>query len=120
MKAKSLLFGFMVGAAAAGISTLLTAPASGRDTLRCMQQRKENLQNQISELNHKLIQLKDTAITASKEGRKGITAFSSDVTHSIKNWKQEILPHQQELQKELQAIESALQELEKNLNGQKA
>lgn len=120
MKAKSLLIGFIIGGTLAGISTLLAAPASGGDTRKRIQAKKECFQNQLVELNKKLVRIKDSAIFASKEGKKEISAFSSDIKSSISKWKADILPHQQELQKELQEIETALQELEKNINIKKA
>ncbi|WP_102271916.1 YtxH domain-containing protein [Cytobacillus massiliigabonensis] len=115
MKAKSLLIGFIIGGAVAGISTLLSAPASGRDSRKKIKEKIECIQNQLIELNRKFIRVKDATILASKEGKKEILAFSSDVKQSINQWKADILPHQQELQKELQAIEIAIHELEKNI-----
>ncbi|MBP2241078.1 gas vesicle protein [Cytobacillus eiseniae] len=119
MKLKSLLLGFFIGGAAAGISTLLSAPASGKNTRKQLQERSRSLQNQLVDLKDKFIDIKSTTITASKEGTKEIIAFSADVKQSISSWKKDILPHQQELQKELKEIENAIQELEKSLNVQK-
>ncbi|WP_313799200.1 YtxH domain-containing protein [Cytobacillus sp.] len=120
MKTKSLLIGFIIGGTVAGISTLLSAPAPGRDTRNKIQEKKKCIQNQMIELKKKVIHVKDATIHASKEGKKEILAFSSDVKNSINKWKADILPHQQELQKELQAIESAMNELEENINHLKA
>jgi len=116
MKAKSLLLGLLAGSAAAGISTLLTAPASGRDT---RQQLKENtilLKEQLLELKSELMAIKESASFASKEGKTAFKAFSNDIKYSISNWKNEILPHQHRLQRELKEIEAALHELETNIN----
>lgn len=120
MNVKSLLIGFIIGGTVAGISTLLSTPASGRDARQKIQEKKECIQNQMIELNKKLIRVKDATIIASKEGKKEILAFSSDVKSSINKWKADVLPHQQELQKELQAIEIAIHELEQNINIKKA
>lgn len=120
MKTKSLLIGFFIGGTVAGISTLLSAPASGRDTRKKILEKKECIQNQMIGLKKKIIHLKDATIHASKEGKKELLAFSSDVKSSINKWKTDILPHQQELQKELQAIEIAIHELENNINNVKA
>lgn len=115
MKAKSLLLGFIIGGTAACIGTLLSAPASGKETRKYLNENKTCLTNQLIEVKKHLINLKSSVVIASKEGKETIATFSSDVKTSITNWKQDILPHQQEIQRELQAIETAIQELETNL-----
>lgn len=119
MKAKSLLLGFLVGGTTACIGTLLSAPASGKETRNYLKENKECLKKQLIEVKKQLIDLKNSVVVASKEGKETIASFSSDVKTCINNWKRDILPHQQELQKEIQAIETAIQELETNLSKNK-
>lgn len=116
MKAKSLLLGLLAGGAAAGISTLLTAPASGRDTRQQLKNTTNTLKEQLIELKSELLAIKDSASFASKEGKTAFKEFSNDIKYSISNWKNEILPHQHRLQRELQEIEAAIHELDTNLN----
>lgn len=116
VKAKSVLLGFLIGGVAASISTLLTTPVSGKDSRQYIRKNTECFKKQLIELKSQLIDLKNSLIHASKEGKESISAFSSELKASINNWMEEITPNQQNIQKELQAIEIAIQELEENLN----
>ncbi|PLR77979.1 hypothetical protein CU633_07685 [Bacillus sp. V3-13] len=119
MKAKSLLLGFLVGGVAAGITTLLTAPASGRTTRKYLQENKDLLMSNVRILKDDLMDLKNSASQASMEGKAAISSLSSDLKHSIADWKNAIRPNKQELQKEMKKIEDTISELELSLNRQK-
>ena len=116
MRGKSFLVGFFIGGAAAGISTLLTVPNSGRNTRLNMKATTDIWIKQISEVKDRIIELQKTLISSSLEGKVAIKNFISDVKIVVSDWKQEIQPHQQELQKELQEIEESIQELESNIH----
>jgi gas vesicle protein len=116
MKGKSFLVGFFIGGAAVGISTLLTVPDSGKNTLMNMKTNTDNWIKQFSEVKDRITELQKTLISSSLEGKIAIIKFISDVKIIISDWKQEIHPHQQELQKELQEIEVSIQELESNIH----
>lgn len=120
MKAKSLVLGLFIGGAAASISTLLTAPVSGKDARQYVKKNAECLKIQLVELKKQIRQLSNSVVIATKEGKATISAFSSEIKSSINSWKQDIQPHQQKIQTELNAIEAAIQELEANLNKYKA
>jgi len=116
MKVRSLILGFIIGGAAASVSTLLTAPVSGKETRQYVQKNTACLKNKLTDLKVQLIDLTNSVIHASKEGKESISIFSSEMKTSINNWKEDISSNQQKIQKELQEIETAFQELEANLN----
>jgi len=116
MKGKGFLVGFLIGGAAAGISTLLSAPDSGRNTRLNMKATTDIWIKQISEVKDRIKELQKTLISSSLEGKVAINNFISDVKIVVSDWKKEIQPHQQELQKELQEIEESIQELESNIH----
>lgn len=116
MRGKSFLVGFFIGGAAVGISTLLTVPNSGKNTLINMKTNTDSWIKQFSEVKDRIIELQKTLISSSLEGKVAIKNFISDVKILVSDWKQEIHPHQQELQKELQEIEDSIQELESNIH----
>ena len=116
MKYKSLLIGFLIGGAAAGIGTLLSAPSSGKETRQNLIENAGNIKKQMTELKNQIIDLKDTALRASKEGKIIIAEFSSDVITMVNEWKQDIHPNQQVLHQEIHAIEKAISDLEKSLD----
>lgn len=116
MRGRSFLVGFFIGGAAVGISTLLTVPNSGKNTLMNMKTNTDSWIKQFSEVKDHIIELQKTLISSSLEGKVAIKNFISDVKIIVSDWKQEIHPHQQELQKELQEIEDSIQELESNIH----
>ncbi|WNS76767.1 YtxH domain-containing protein [Bacillus sp. DTU_2020_1000418_1_SI_GHA_SEK_038] len=116
MKAKSLLIGFFIGGSASGISTLLTAPNSGKETRQNLIENVKNIQKQMAELKSQIIDLKDTAVRASKEGKVIIAEFSSDVITMVDEWKRDIQSNQQILHKEIHVIEEAISDLENSLD----
>ena len=114
MKGKSFLVGFLIGGAAAGISTLLTVPISGEKTRMNMKSNTDVWIKQFSEVKDSIKELQKT-LSSSLEGKAELKNFISDIKTVVSDWKQEIHPHQQELQKELQVLEYSIQELESNI-----
>ncbi len=120
MKAKSLLLGFIIGGVAASVSTLLTAPVSGKNARQSVKKNSECLKNQMNNLKDQINEISSSVVVATKEGKAAISTFSTEIQSSINNWKQDILPHQQKIQSDLDAIEASIQELETKLSKSKA
>jgi gas vesicle protein len=120
MKAKSLLLGFLIGGTAAGISTLLSAPSSGRDTRKMIKDNKEVLGSQLTELKTDFMDLKRSVSYASIQGKSALSDFVSDIKYSVSNWQNEIRPQKLELQRDLQSIEQSLTELENSIGSTKS
>jgi len=115
MKAKSLLYGFFIGGAAAGISTLLTSPISGRESRKYVKENMVNVKSQLGTLKNGLIDIKNATAAAATEGKRQIPAFSKGLQASMKDWVIGIQPHQETLQRQLSEIEEALHDLETEL-----
>lgn len=112
MKAKSILTGFLTGALIAGVSTLLYAPASGKDLRKRINKNIEEIMSLITEMTEQIKEMKDEAITASNVSKESMKDFISDVKILIQNWKENIEPHKEEIGLKMKEIESALSELE--------
>lgn len=119
MKGKSLLLGFLVGGVAAGITTLLTAPASGKDTRKYIVENKDSLKEQLSILKENVSEVSQSISSLTKEGKEGIGAFIQDIKTLTEAWKTDIAPHQEQLKKELQALQESLNDLELKLESSK-
>lgn len=115
MKSKSFLLGFFFGGAAAGITVLLYAPASGKESSKYLRKNLNNLKENISEMNNSLLELLRTVQTASKEGKEEISAFITDVKELVTGWQQDIRPHQELIKEELNEIQKSLAELEEKV-----
>lgn len=116
MKAKPFLLGLIAGGAAASISALLTAPASGKVTRSTVNANKNVLKHQLDYLKNQVLDIKRATSTAAKEGKTSMAAISKDLKGSINDWKNEIRPHEQKLKREIQEIEVAIKELETTIN----
>lgn len=115
MSAKSFLSGFLIGGIAAGITTLLTTPYSGKEVRKaCSENGKAFLQH-IQELKIDLNEIKNSVKTATVEGKTVLSAFIEDLKLSLETWQVEVKPHQELLQQELDELQSTINELENDL-----
>ncbi len=115
MKLKPFLFGLTAGCLAGCIGTLLTALDSGNKTRKRIRENNQHLSKQLQELKFHLEQLKDSVIYATIEGKMQISAFLSDIQNSLTQWEEDILPHQQDIRKELAAMKANIQKLEEEV-----
>ncbi|SFA79967.1 MULTISPECIES: YtxH domain-containing protein [unclassified Bacillus (in: firmicutes)] len=115
MKPKQFIYGFLVGGVVAGVSTLLSTKSSGKETRASLIANKDLWSKHLLELKDNLVELKNSSVSASKEGKAHISQFVQDVNVSLAEWKSEIEPHQLELQKEIAQIEESIQQLETEL-----
>lgn len=116
MNAKSFLYGLIIGGTAAGAAVLFSTPASGETTRRRLLKNKDQLGSQCQLLKKQLNDIKNAAITLSTDGKETVSSISKDLKTTLADWKNEVRPHQQSLQLELKAIESAIGNLEAALN----
>ena len=79
MKGKSFLVGFLIGGAAAGISTLLTVPNSGEKTRMNMKANTDGWIKQFSEVKDSIKELQKTLSSSSLEGKVELKNFISDI-----------------------------------------
>lgn len=115
MKAKALLLGFLVGGAAAGIATLMSAPASGEETRRKVAANKDAFSAELTELKESLVEVKNSISTVSNEGKSALTDFIKDVKLAVYEWQLSTEQNKTELQKDIKEIEETIQELEKDI-----
>jgi gas vesicle protein len=116
MKVKSFLYGFMTGGLAAGVSVLLTAPNSGKVTRGQMKKNTQILLNQLQVIQKNLLDVKKSAVHASKEGRAQISTFLTDVKMALAQWEEEVRPQQEQIQKEIIEMKETIQELEDEIS----
>ena len=112
MKVKSFLYGFMTAGIAAGVSILLTAPNSGKETRGKIKKNTQIVLTQLQVIKKNLLDLKSSALHATKEGRAQISTFLSEVKLAIGQWEEEVRPQQEQIQKEMIEMKETIQELE--------
>jgi gas vesicle protein len=112
MKVKSLLIGFLTGSIIAGATTLLTAPASGKETRNRIRQNKDEITGLLLEIKDRIVEIKNESVNVSKVGKESLQTFIADVKVLLDEWKTDIEPNKNALNNRIQEIESAVNELE--------
>lgn len=120
MKTKSLLLGIIVGGITAGISTLLTAPNSGKETRSYLRNHKDVWSGNLIEIRDHILDLKNVMSTASKEGKETVSTFVTDLKILLEDWQEDIKPHKENIVNELNSIQLAIHELETQLQMEEA
>lgn len=115
MSAKSFFTGVIIGGIAAGVTTLLSTPMSGKDARKTIRDNSQAILTDIRELQVNITDIKDSITTATVEGKAIISSFIDDLKLTLNDWKLEIKPHQEQLQIELKELESTVNELESSL-----
>ncbi|MGP7819003.1 YtxH domain-containing protein [Niallia sp. 01092] len=115
MSGKSFLTGFIIGSIAAGVTTLLSTPVSGKEARKTVYDNTNAFLSNMDELKTSIIEIKDSITTATVEGQAIILSFVEDLKVTLNDWKQEIKPHQEQLQIELKELENTVNDLESSL-----
>lgn len=116
MNGKSFFLGLLVGGMTATITTLLTTPNSGEENRLNVKETANQFRQHLTEIKSNLYELQQAVSTATLEGRVSIGAFVSDLKNVLVEWKEEIHPHQVQLQREISSIENAIEEIEASLH----
>ena len=115
MKGKSFFLGLLVGGITATITTLLTTPNSGKENRLNVKETADQFIQYLWEIKSNLHAVQQAVSTATLEGKVAIGTFVSDLKNVLGAWKEEIHPHQLQLQKEISSIEKTIEEIEASL-----
>ncbi|QFT88263.1 YtxH-like protein [Bacillus sp. THAF10] len=115
MNGKSFIYGVLIGGAIAGVSTLLTTPASGAEARLKVKNTKRNIQLALDEVKQEAINVKNQLTEAMEEGKATVGDLTNEVKISVDLWKNSIKPHQESIQQNIAALEKELEKLEKSI-----
>jgi gas vesicle protein len=116
MKGKSFFLGLLVGGMTAAVTTLLTTPNSGKENRLNVKETADQFKQHLLEIKSNLHELQHSVSTATLEAKVSIGEFVSDLKNVLIAWKEEIRPHQLQLQKEISSIEKTIEEIEASLH----
>src|SRR5690625_205910 len=118
-KAKSILFGLLIGGTVSASVTLLATPSSGKDLRRRIAQQSAELKQIAEDIIREGLYLKDQIAKTSKEGVALINELTTEMKTSVEEWKTAIEPHQENIHDYLEQIESSIKDLEAKIQEQK-
>lgn len=115
MRTSSLLLGLFVGGLAGAVTTLLTTPSSGEQVRDNIKRSSEEWKSMLKEVNQSIQSLSSSIAYATKEGKATIQQLVTDIKFAVQDWKESVDPHQTALKEEMDDIQFALAQLEKEL-----
>lgn len=114
----SLVVGFVIGGVVGATTTLLTTPSSGRDLRYRAKEQSVDWKDMISNLKFDGMRLKQQITDTSKEGAALIKDLTQEMKKSVEDWQRTVGPHQKNIHKYLEQIESSLKDLEEKVKNQ--
>lgn len=108
MKTSTFLFGLTTGAIGGMVAVLLSTPQSGKEFRASLQTTKEDLQNRIADIKGAIENIKN-------EAQQTIPKVIEESKESFATWQTEAAPIQENLQQEIDSLQSSVEEIEKHL-----
>lgn len=114
-RGRSLLLGFVIGGTVSAVTTLLSAPSSGKELRGRMKQQSKEWKEMADKLLQDSLRLKNQIAETSKEGVALIQNLTQEMKKSVQEWKETVEPHQENIHEYLEQIEASLKELEEKV-----
>lgn len=110
MKAKSLVYGMIVGSTVAAIAALLVTPTSGRELRENSKTNVEKVCSSIRQLALDGKTLLEQVKKTTKVGKDTILDISSEVKDSIQDWKEEVEPALIQLRDDIESLKRTVEQ----------
>lgn len=111
-KSKALFYGILVGGIAAGVSTLLAAPSSGKDLRRSLRENSDTFKDTFNKLKSEGMAVKDQIKRIAEESKNVVPDVSNDLKVAVKEWQTGIELHKKNIENEIMSLEESIQTLE--------
>lgn len=118
MKASTFLLGLATGTVAAAITVLYSTPQSGSELRTTVKDASTDLKELFSDVKEKVNNLKGSISNLTKEAKETVPGAVGGLKQSLENWQESTEPNKKRLEKELSAIQAALENLEQSIAAQ--
>lgn len=115
MKASTFFIGLATGTVAAAITVLYSTPKSGSEFRTSVKSASSDLKEMLGEVKEKVSNLKDSVSDLTENAKETIPEAVGDVKESFEKWQQATEPNRKRMEKELSAIQTALEKLEQSI-----
>jgi gas vesicle protein len=115
MKASTFFLGLATGTVAAAITVLYSTPKSGSEIRTSVKSASTDFKETFGDIKQKVNNLKHSISSLSKEAKETVPGAALGIKQSFENWQHSTEPNRIRLEKELTAIQDALENLEQTI-----
>lgn len=108
MNGKSVLIGIVTGAVVGSITTLLSAPKSGKDMQQLLKNNYEQLAEFMLKGKKESLILKDQITKTAKISAETLKTVSSDIKDSVDVWRKDVEPTLNQLKLEMDELQKSI------------
>ncbi len=118
MKASTFFLGLVAGSVAAAVTVLYSAPQSGNELRKTVKSATIDMKVKFKDVKGCVDDLKDSIARLTHEAKEAIPIAIDGIKGSVEQWQQATEPNKERMDKEIAAIQKALEELEQSLAAQ--
>lgn len=118
MKASTFFIGLATGTVAAAITVLYSTPKSGSELRTSVKNASTDLKESFNDVKEKVNKLNGSVANLAKEAKDTVPDAVNGLKQSFEKWQEVTEPNKKRLEKELSAIQDALDSLEKSIIAQ--
>jgi gas vesicle protein len=118
MKASTFFIGLATGSIAAAITVLYSTPQSGSQLRTSVKSASNDLKGIFKDLKVKVEDLKESISHLTKEAKETVPTAIDGIKGSVEKWQQSTESNKERMEKEITAIQTALEELEQTIAAQ--
>lgn len=118
MKASTFFVGLAAGTVAAAITVLYSTPQSGSELRSSVKSASTDMKEMFQDLKEKVSDLKVSISKLTKEAKETVPSVVEDMKDSVEQWQDVTKSNKARMEKELSAIQTALEKLEKTIAAQ--
>ncbi len=118
MKASTFFLGLVAGSVTAAITVLYSTPQSGSQLRITVKNASTDMKEKFKDVKVKVNDLKESISHLQKEATETIPTAIDGIKGSIEKWQHATEPNKVRMEKEIAAIQTALEELEQTLGAQ--
>lgn len=118
MKASTFFIGLAAGSVAAAITVLYSTPQSGSELRTSVKNASTDMKEMFQDVKEKVSDLKVSISKLTKEAKETVPNAIEDIKDSVEQWQDVTKSNKVRMEKELSAIQEAIENLEKTIAAQ--
>lgn len=115
MRISTFFLGLVTGSVAAAVTVIYSTPQSGSELRSSVKSASTDMKGKFGEVKVKIAELKESITHMTKEAKENVPIAVEGIKDSIQHWQQSTEPIKERMEKEIAAIQTALEKLEKSI-----